>query len=61
VRTPNNDPVVQLHAAHADTQDQVADGATVDAGQAGSGTDADAFAKGRQLTSIYTFRGEERS
>jgi hypothetical protein len=42
----NHQAVVQLHAAQADPQGEVADGATVDAGQAGSGADADAFAKG---------------
>jgi hypothetical protein len=34
---------VQLHAAKANAEGQAADGATVHAGQAGSGTDADAF------------------
>ena len=38
--------VVQFHAPHADAQRQAAHGATVDAGQARGGTDADAFAKG---------------
>ena len=42
----DHDPVVQLHAAHADTERQVGDGAAVNAGQAGCGTDADAFANG---------------
>jgi hypothetical protein len=37
--------VVQLHAPHADAQGQGANGATVDASQAGSSADADAFAK----------------
>ncbi|WP_316232716.1 hypothetical protein [Bradyrhizobium sp. SZCCHNPS2010] len=37
---------MQLHTAHADAEGQAGDRATVDAGQARGGTDADAFAKG---------------
>ena len=43
---PNHQAVVQFHAAHADAKGEAAHGATVDAGQARGGTDADAFAKG---------------
>jgi hypothetical protein len=42
----NHDAVVQFHAAQADAEGEAANGATVDAGQACGGTDADAFAKG---------------
>ena len=42
----DHDAVIQFHAAKADAEGEVANGATVDAGQAGSGADADAFAKG---------------
>ena len=38
--------VVQFHAAKADAEGQAANGATVDAGQARGGADADAFTKG---------------
>ena len=37
---------MQFHAPHADADGEAANGATVDAGQARSGADADAFAKG---------------
>ena len=37
---------MQFHAAQADTEGEAAHSATIDASQAGGGTDADAFAKG---------------
>src|SRR5947209_19594457 len=41
----DHDAVMQFHAAHTDAKRQVANGATVHAGKARGGADADAFAK----------------